>query len=174
MDFSKQECWIGLPFPSPGDLPDPGIKAKSPALQADSLPPEPPGKPFKVTWVPIFVILHNCDQRPPRRPQGAQVPVLTAGWTMANESPCCDTGGAGPRQPHRTPTVEFLQPGQPQAPRDGSCPLADTIWQRPPPCFTKAAERSALVTGKQKDPRAGPCPGLCPALSSPRPRACSE
>ena len=45
MGFSRQECWSGLPFPSPGDLPDPGIKPGSPALQADNLPSEPPGKP---------------------------------------------------------------------------------------------------------------------------------
>ena len=43
MGFSRQECWSGLPFPSPGDLPDPGIKPGSPALQADALPSEPPG-----------------------------------------------------------------------------------------------------------------------------------
>ena len=43
--FSRQEYWSGLPFPSPGDLPDPGIEPGSPALQADSLPSEPPGKP---------------------------------------------------------------------------------------------------------------------------------
>ena len=46
MGFSRQECWSGLPFPSPGDLPDPGIKPGSPALQADALPTEPPGKPL--------------------------------------------------------------------------------------------------------------------------------
>ena len=40
--FSRKECWSGLPFPSPGDLPDPGIKPRSPALQADTLPSEPP------------------------------------------------------------------------------------------------------------------------------------
>ena len=40
----SQEYWSGLPFPSPGDLPDPGIEPKSPVLQADSLPTEPPGK----------------------------------------------------------------------------------------------------------------------------------
>ena len=45
MEFSKQEYWSGLPFPAPGDLPHPGIKPRSPALQADSLPSEPPGKP---------------------------------------------------------------------------------------------------------------------------------
>ena len=42
--FSRQEYWSGLSFPSPGNLPDPGIKPWSPALQADSLPSESPGK----------------------------------------------------------------------------------------------------------------------------------
>ena len=41
IEFSRQEYWSGLPFPSPGDLPDPGIKPRSPALQADTLPSEP-------------------------------------------------------------------------------------------------------------------------------------
>ena len=45
MGFSRQECWSGLPFASPGDLPDPGIEPRSPALQADALTSEPPGKP---------------------------------------------------------------------------------------------------------------------------------
>ena len=45
MGFSRQEYWSGLPFPSPGDLPDPGIKPRSPTLQADALISEPPGKP---------------------------------------------------------------------------------------------------------------------------------
>ena len=45
MGFSRQEYWSGLPFPSPGDLPNPGIKPRSPALQADTLTSEPPGKP---------------------------------------------------------------------------------------------------------------------------------
>ena len=49
MGFSRQEHWSGLPFPSPGDLPNPGIEPGSPALQADSLPSEPTGKPEK--WV---------------------------------------------------------------------------------------------------------------------------
>ena len=47
MGFSRQECWSGLPFPSPGDLPDPGIKPGSPVLQADTLLSEPPGKPWR-------------------------------------------------------------------------------------------------------------------------------
>ena len=44
MGFFRQEYWTGLPFPSPGDLPDPGIEPRSPALEADVLTSEPPGK----------------------------------------------------------------------------------------------------------------------------------
>ena len=44
MGFSSQEYWSGLPFPSPGDLPNPGIEPRSPALQTDALPSEPLGK----------------------------------------------------------------------------------------------------------------------------------
>ena len=46
MELSRQEYWSGFPFPSPGDLPDPGVKPGSAALQGDSLLPEPPGKPL--------------------------------------------------------------------------------------------------------------------------------
>ena len=45
MGFSRQEYWSRQPFPSPGDLPDPGVKPGSPTLEADSLRSEPPGKP---------------------------------------------------------------------------------------------------------------------------------
>ena len=57
MDFSRQEYWSGLPFPSPGDHPDPGIKLRSPTLQADTLPSEPPGKPLLVTY---FIFSSVC------------------------------------------------------------------------------------------------------------------
>ena len=46
MGFSRQEYWSGLPFPSAGDLPNPGIEPRSPALQTDTLSSEPPGKPW--------------------------------------------------------------------------------------------------------------------------------
>ena len=45
MGVSRQENWSGLPFPSPGGLPDPGIEPRSPTLEADALTSEPPGKP---------------------------------------------------------------------------------------------------------------------------------
>ena len=65
MGFSRQEYWSGLPFPSPGDLPDPGIKPRSAALQADSLPFEPPGEPHK-SFLFIFLLIairyeFRCD-----------------------------------------------------------------------------------------------------------------
>ena len=53
-----QAYWSGLPFPSLGDLPDPGIKPRSPVLQADSLPTEPPGKP-KNTGVSSLSLLQG-------------------------------------------------------------------------------------------------------------------
>ena len=56
MEFSRQEYWSGLQFPSPGDLPDPGIEPGSPELQVDSLPTEPPGK--SISFVKR-VVLHS-------------------------------------------------------------------------------------------------------------------
>ena len=48
MGFSRQEYWSGLPFPFPGDLRNPRIELESPTSQADSLLPEPPGKPYSI------------------------------------------------------------------------------------------------------------------------------
>ena len=59
----QQEYWSGLPFPSPGDLPDPGIEPRSPALQADALTSEPPGKFFALgslkMWLSSWISLFN-------------------------------------------------------------------------------------------------------------------
>ena len=60
MGFPRQEYWSGLPFSSPGNLPDPGIKPSSPALQADALPSEPPGKP-EPTQMPTGVRKVMCE-----------------------------------------------------------------------------------------------------------------
>ena len=54
MKFSRQEYWSGLPLPSPGDLPGPGIESGSPALQADSLASEPPEETLRS--LSIFII----------------------------------------------------------------------------------------------------------------------
>ena len=59
--LSSQEYWSGLPFPPPGDLPDPGIKPRSPALQADILPSEPPRKPLQLSSQPSFSLKNGLD-----------------------------------------------------------------------------------------------------------------
>ena len=61
MGFSRQEYWSGVPFPSPGDLPNPGIKPGSPSLQADTLPSEPPGKLLLVNNN-IQYLFTNCEK----------------------------------------------------------------------------------------------------------------
>jgi len=57
MEFSRQEYWSRLPSPSPGDIPDPGIKPRSPTLQEDSLPFEPAG-----IWIQgnLMTLLELC------------------------------------------------------------------------------------------------------------------
>ena len=55
-EFFRQEYWSGLPFPSPGDLPDPGVKPRSPTLQADTLPPRHQGNPHQC----CFPSFHTC------------------------------------------------------------------------------------------------------------------
>ena len=62
MGFSWQEYWSGVPFPSPGDLPDPGIEPGSPALQADALPWEPLG----MNCLPK--VLKTFLEIPPKKP----------------------------------------------------------------------------------------------------------
>ena len=57
MGFSRQEYWSGLPCPSPGDLPDPGIEPRSPALQADTLPSEPPGQCPSQHKMTVFILV---------------------------------------------------------------------------------------------------------------------
>ena len=60
MGFSRQEYWNGLPLPSPGHLPNPGIKPLSPALQANSLLSQPPGKPDTYTAAAAAKSLESC------------------------------------------------------------------------------------------------------------------
>ena len=55
MGFFRQEYWSGLPFPSPGDLPNPGVELRSPALRLDYLPSEPPGKLYTYICICFFL-----------------------------------------------------------------------------------------------------------------------
>ena len=63
--FSRQEYWNGLPFPSPGDLPNPGIEPRYPTLQADALPFEPPGKlSHQETKIPAIMAILFSQEKP--------------------------------------------------------------------------------------------------------------
>ena len=62
MGSSRQEYWSGLPFPSPGDLPNPGIEPRSPTLQADALPSEPPMVHVQTDEKGVVGILCICFQ----------------------------------------------------------------------------------------------------------------
>ena len=85
MGFSRQEYWSGLPFPSPGDLPDPGIEPGSPASQADALPSKPPAAAAKslqsclTLWDPI-------DGSPPGFPVPGILQARTLEWVAISIS----------------------------------------------------------------------------------------
>ena len=82
MGFSRQEYWSGLPFPSPGDLPNPGIEPRSPTLQADALTSAPPGKPVgEPVWKlksrnPGSISFQNVENSIPG-PPGMHWPLCT-------------------------------------------------------------------------------------------------
>ena len=92
MGFPKQEYWSGLPFPSPGDLPDPGMEPRSPALQADSLLSEPPGKPLNhhysgpTRYMAAFVFLSTWHASYSHHPTpGATLSVYLAAYSPASK-----------------------------------------------------------------------------------------
>ena len=93
MGFPRQEYWSGLPFPSPGDLPDPRVKLASPAWQVDSSPLSHLGsRKGKVLWVE----LKACDGESPREPWQAQCQVRQSqrqSWTSTTSS----SGGPMPQ-----------------------------------------------------------------------------
>ena len=63
MGFSRQVYWSGLPFPSPGDLPDPGIEPGSPAFQAEALTSEPPGNSGGASASAVAEYVRGREQR---------------------------------------------------------------------------------------------------------------
>ena len=108
MEFTRQEYWSGLPFPSPGYLPDPGIEPGSPALEADALTPEPPGKPREEAQV-----MSNS-----LRPHGLSPARLLSPWDFPGNSTGVDchfllqevfpTQGSNPGLPHCRQTLYHL------------------------------------------------------------------
>ena len=81
--ISRQEYWSGLPFPSPGHLPHPGIEPRSPALQADALPSKPPGKPKKEKGEMNFSHLNWMHYK-----MRATNTVLSFSWLLGEKETC--------------------------------------------------------------------------------------
>ena len=93
MEFSRQEYWSGLPYPSPGNLPDPGIEPRSPAMQADALPSETPGKPSmegegnsEAGWLTLEACMKGSIQNGWTFLDGKSV-LLTNQWDARAEVP---------------------------------------------------------------------------------------
>ena len=80
MGFSRQEYWSGLPFPSPGDLPNPGIKPRCPSLQADALTSEPPGKPLIILVSRYIIGASQVAQRLKHLPAMRETWVQSLCW----------------------------------------------------------------------------------------------
>ena len=102
MGFSRQEYWSGLPLPSPGDLPDPGIKPRSPALQADALRSEPPGqsKVKLLSCVRLFATPWTAARQAPLSMGILQARILQ--WVVISLS----RGSSNPRIESRSPAVQ--------------------------------------------------------------------
>ena len=72
MGFSRQEYWRGLPFPSPGDLPNPGIEPRSPTLQADALTSAPPGNPLNTRIQVLTSKISRVEKKPGWKKKGEE------------------------------------------------------------------------------------------------------
>ena len=96
MGFPRQEYWSGLPFHSPGNLPNPGIKPMFPALQADSLPTEPSGKPITVWSEVAQSCLTLCDPMD-CSPPGFSIHEIFQAWVLEWVAISFSRGSSQPR-----------------------------------------------------------------------------
>ena len=83
MGFSRQEYWSGLPFPSPGDLPNPGTEPRSPALQADALTSEPPG----ISYSPAISLPNTQQKCVQHVPKLICMRINNPNWKNSNVQP---------------------------------------------------------------------------------------
>ena len=106
MGFSRQGYWRGVPFPSPGDLSDPGIKPRSPALQADALTSEPPGTSTPwMAWFKSSSPFHPALWQPGSAQTERRMAALVMNW-KAQQSPAHSCGRDGNRLHGQTGTSE--------------------------------------------------------------------
>ena len=138
MGFSRQEYWSGLPFPSPGDLPDPGIEPRSPTLQADPLTSAPPGKPLNTRIQSL---------RRPQRFQGRKGSQVERRRGRRQERGAKGVAFQMSPATYRYPGVMGLFPGPPEK---RGLELGPTGNQtRPEPEFEFSAKRRWSVSNPQ-------------------------
>ena len=126
MGFFRQEYWSGLPFPPPGDLPHPGIEPWSPALQADCLWSEPPGKPVYI-YRHIYICMMRICSHPASSPHPPTVAFLS--------SPC----------PSFEPRTLVFQPGF-----GGECRAGGRVWDSSLGCGSVGGEVGARVAPERR------------------------
>ena len=118
MGFSRQKYWSGLPFPSPGDLPNPGIKPRSPTLQADSLPTEFQRSPCELVWLVFIFQIANPYSPPPPPSTCIQldnpIKILVSTWSVPSSRviPAPELG----RVSHNVFTAPWIPPPAPPPP----------------------------------------------------------
>ena len=156
MGFSRQEFWSGLPFPSPGSLPDPGIEPRSPTLQADALPSELPGKFIKEEAAKSMagkgepqLALSSGDQ--PLAPDlGNRAPGMLRGASWAGE----EAGGAsllpallhlGAARPSRVACWDFLE-NSPVPVQTSALEIGRSPETKGSPGVTRQEQSSGLLT----------------------------
>ena len=135
MGFSRQEYWSELPFPSPGDLPDPGIKRRSPSLQADALTSEPPGKPNPDGRAGSLCRLFGSTEPKNTNPD----PVLGLGLVFLKNWPLLKA-----YQPIKALSCAFLWEIRQGPPSKGTQPRASTA--QPPPARLPVQQHSPAGT----------------------------
>ena len=173
MGFSRQEYWSGLPCPPPGDPPNPGTEPGSPALQADSLLPEPPGQPPKHTRPPAGALYRRPLPPPLLHPTHTQTPgdawapalrglTCRSSWSrwpwrcaQGASSPARGSAarrGAGP--PVRSPAGT--------APAAGQAGRGGRPASRLRPAGAQLGEREGEAHQRPTDPATTPCPRPAP------------
>ena len=106
MEFTRQECWSGLPFPSPGDLPDLGIKPSSPALACRFFTTKPPEKPLICTLF-VYIYMHQFSSV-------AQSCLFATPWAAAHQASLSITNSRRlPKQTHVHWVSDAIQPSHP-------------------------------------------------------------
>ena len=186
MRFSRQEYWSGLPCPPPGDLPGPGIEPGSPAVQADAVPSEPPGKPRDVPRGRLYPrpVADSCASPAPLSQDSTEAAAIAEHVVKHTLPLVGHRKAADAKRYTRRPlvviyySVDFsfdYRAGEPWAggcglgrPRGSSSSSWGSRHRLPSPLDQGGGWESRRPSSSRGDDRAGPAPGaLSPSPRSP-------